>query len=450
MAINNHMLKDKSAELSQAEKIELLSEDVQEIMGQVPHWIVRWGITVILAVVILLLAGSFVFKYPDVITSTITIISENPSAPIVARTSGKIDSLLVVNSEKVMQNQRLAILENSANSTHVFDLKEKLKFFSRFFNQPLSDVNMDFPNNYSLGPMQSAFSNFQRQSRDYQNFLKVDIIGKKIKSIRQQNIDYKNYEEKLKQQALNHEKTLALTKRQFLRDSSLFASDVIAAADYEKSEQAYLQVKNSYQGLLASVVNTQMQINQLNYQVIDLESQQMEKAQSFINTLKEAYDNLNASVLEWEKQFVLTSPIDGEITFNQYWSKNQNVSAGEIVFTVVPSKPQKIIGRVKLPVSGSGKVKTGQQVLIRLENFPYTEFGMLEGKTESISLIPENTQEGAFYTVAVSLSHGLTTNYNKQLPFNQEMQGSAEIITEELSLFERLINPIKSALKKSI
>lgn len=38
--------------------IELRSEEVQEVMGQVPAWIVRWGIRLLFLVVVTLLVGA--------------------------------------------------------------------------------------------------------------------------------------------------------------------------------------------------------------------------------------------------------------------------------------------------------------------------------------------------------------------------------------------------------
>ena len=49
------------------ENTELRSEAVQNIIGYIPHWIIRWGITVIFLIVLVLLVGSWFFKYPDVI-----------------------------------------------------------------------------------------------------------------------------------------------------------------------------------------------------------------------------------------------------------------------------------------------------------------------------------------------------------------------------------------------
>ena len=53
-------------------EIELRSEEFNEVLSVVPAWIIRWGITVTACVVLLLLVGSAVFKYPDIISSTVT------------------------------------------------------------------------------------------------------------------------------------------------------------------------------------------------------------------------------------------------------------------------------------------------------------------------------------------------------------------------------------------
>jgi multidrug resistance efflux pump len=434
--------------LSDSEKIELLSDDVQEIMGHVPPWLIRWGITVLFFILVGVIAGSFVFKYPDVITSSMVIISENPPVSIVAHTNGKIDYLFAWNAKQVKPGEILAILENTANYSHVIELKNKLGQFSALSTNGSVPAFTGLPEQYILGTIQGSYSNFQKQYQEYYNYSTLNLLDKKINSIQQQLFDYAAYLERLQAQARNQDITMQLTYRQFMRDSSLYAGSVIAASDFEKSEQSYLQVKNTYQSLMASLANTQMQINQLKYQVIDYQSQKEDQTRRLFNAMKESYDNLKAAIADWEKVYMLTSPIEGNVTFTKYWSKNQYVTSGDIVFTVVPGKTQRIMGRASIQTAGSGKVKVGQIVHIQLDNFPYTEFGMIEGKIESISLIAESNQKGTFYTAEVSLPKGLTTNYRKTLPFNQEMQGTAQIITENMTLFEQLINPIRAALKK--
>ena len=67
---------------------------------------------------------------------------------------------------------------------------------------------------------------------------------------------------------------------------------------------------------------------------------------------------------------------------------------------------------------------------------------MLVAELHSISEVPDS-----FYTGTIVLNDSLVTNYGKNLPFKQNMQGLAEIITEDLSLAERLLFPLKEVFK---
>jgi HlyD family secretion protein len=78
------------------------------------------------------------------------------------------------------------------------------------------------------------------------------------------------------------------------------------------------------------------------------------------------------------------------------------------------------------------------------------EFGIVEGEVTNISKVPVTTETGAFYTVEVALVNKLVTNYNRELPFNQEMQGTAEIITKDRRLIQRLVDPIISVAKERL
>ncbi|MDR2036511.1 MAG: hypothetical protein LBQ60_01160 [Bacteroidales bacterium] len=56
-----------------------------------------------------------------------------------------------------------------------------------------------------------------------------------------------------------------------------------------------------------------------------------------------------------------------------------------------------------------------------------------------ISIVPS----GDSYIVEISFPDGLMTSYGKELPFTQEMQATAEIITDDLRQLERLFMPVK-------
>lgn len=104
--------------------IELRSEEFNEVMSNIPAWIIRWGITMIACIILILLIGSAVFKYPDIISSTVTLTGTTPVSGIMARTSGKLQELYVENNSRVKANTLLAVIENPARTNDILRLKE--------------------------------------------------------------------------------------------------------------------------------------------------------------------------------------------------------------------------------------------------------------------------------------------------------------------------------------
>ena len=149
---------------------------------------------------------------------------------------------------------------------------------------------------------------------------------------------------------------------------------------------------------------------------------------------------MQSQLTAWEQRYLLRSPVGGKVTFLNVWSVNQYVESGATVFVVAPEEESLPVGTALLPLQGSGKVKAGQRVNLRLNNYPDQEFGYVKGKVKSVSPLP--TAEG-MYVVDIALPDGLTTNYGKTLPLTREMKGSAEIITDDLRLLERLIMPLR-------
>ena len=155
-------------------------------------------------------------------------------------------------------------------------------------------------------------------------------------------------------------------------------------------------------------------------------------------------EELVNAISSWELNYCLFTPIEGQVTFTKYWNENQFVTSGEEVFTVVPGKQKTLMGRASLPVNRSGKVRVGQRVIVRFANYPDQEFGIVNGRVSTISLVP--TEDN--YMVEIAFPDGLTTNYGKNLPVSHEMKATAEIVTDDLRLIERFFQPLKKILKE--
>jgi len=430
--------------MNEEKNIELRSNEVQEILSRPPKWIVRWGITIILAVVLIIVAGSWFFKYPDIISANIVLTTENPPAPVIAKISGKIQHLFVTDQQKVEKYQILAIIENPANFDDMNILIEKIKQVDSCF-QPNNELIIDFSENLNLGSIQSYYADFVKNIGEYRKFLQMNYHQKKINLLKNEILHYRKYAGNLNVQNDLQLKEYELMRKQFNRDSVMHAQQLMSDSEFEKSKSALFSKQFSYEQSNISITNTQIQIQNIEQSIAELELQEEKQISDKNIAIQQSYDNLIAAIESWKYQYVLMAPTKGKVTFNRIWNENQHIKSGETVLTIIPENEGKIIGKVQLSFQGAGKVKSGQKVNIRFDNYPYMEFGMVKGTVKSISLAPDNN----FYTAEITLPNGLNTFYNEKLEFKQEMHGTAEIITEDFRLMYRIIRPLRFALNKN-
>ena len=197
-----------------------------------------------------------------------------------------------------------------------------------------------------------------------------------------------------------------------------------------------------------SLDNLQLSIAQLEQSIFELKQQNSEQEILLHQNLSSSFNQLQTQLAQWEQNYLLISPMDGFCTMTKYWQHNQNIVAGEVLATVVPQHKTKIIGKIELPPRGAGKVKEGQFVNVKFDNYPHMEYGMMKVQIAHISLVPINKENQKNYILEVVFPDSLVTNYGKTLEFSQEMTGSAEIITEDLRLLDKFLNPIRAVVKR--
>jgi HlyD family secretion protein len=426
-------------------EIELRSEPVQEILGTVPPWIIRWGITLFLIIIILILFGSWFFKYPDFINAEIEVITQNPPAEIIAKSTGKIDQFFIDDKNHVQEGEKIAIIENPANTEEVFHLKNELENIKPYiFNghgKAIPDFEYGLYNN--LGEIQSYYSLFLKSYLDYDNFLKVDFHNQKIKALDEQLSDQSLHYQYSYDQRITLEEDYNLALNDYERHRKLFENGAIAEVELEKKKSEMLEKKSDLQAARTNLSNIEIDKSKLEEQKLDYKLQYLQDSSTFKLNLRESFENLVSQIDIWEQKYVIEAPISGIATFNRFWTENQNVVAGEKVVSIVPYDSTNIIGKMLMPIKGSGKVKVGQKVNIKFYNYPYMEFGMVSGEIKNISTVPADN----LYSVEVKLPEGLKTNYGIELDFNQKMKGIGEIITEDIRFIVRVIRPIRSIIQ---
>lgn len=425
----------------------LYCEEIQDIMGRIPGRILKIGLTVIFALLVLLLIGSYFFKYPEIVSGPIVLTTINPPQELYARSTGKIARLQVQEHDTVAVGSLIAILHNTARY-------EDARILERYLTQLEQASAWDsivrcnsFPEGLSVGELQASYLQLCKVWKNFnyyqhQNYLplKISIQHRQIERART------SLQDLLYRQKLQHQ-DFELEQKRYYRDSVFYQRfpDAVSTVDYEKQTQAYLQKKASYLDFCATINEAENNILKQEEQLVDLKIQYEQELHAYRQDIHEAYKLLYENFRQWQEKYILTSNINGIVTLTGYWSENQTINTGDLLATVIPVEKTRIIGKAVIDMQGIGKVKPGQKVNIKLNGFPYMEFGILKGSLDHISLVPEKDKG---YIAEISLTEGMQSSYQKELNFIQNIEGSAEIITADKRLLSRLIAPLKSKIKE--
>ncbi|MDR1611021.1 MAG: HlyD family efflux transporter periplasmic adaptor subunit [Candidatus Symbiothrix sp.] len=432
-------------EQNRQQAIELRSEEMQDILTRPPHVLVRSGISVICGVISLLTAGSFFFKYPDIVQGEILITTQNPPVWLVAKTSGKIKELNCSDKQTVKIGEILAVIENPAETNDVLNVKNLLS------QSTINDSVFCLPKeishtNCELGVIQNVYSAFVRAAVEYQNFLSLSATQKEKEALNFQISGHKNYTDNLRKQLQLKKEELEIAKSAYEREKHLFEKGTISKAEMETAESVWLTIRQSLQQLQTSLASNRIEFGQLRESLSKLDIQYQRERNSLLSNLKTATNELETAIENWEQTCLLISPINGTVTFNTFWTNNQFTNAGDKVLAVISENQGKILGRIKSPDSMSGKIKPEQRVNVKVNGYPYMEYGTLQGLVKTISLVPNENN----YIIEINLNQGLITNTGKTLAFTGELTGQAEIITDDRPLFDRVFAPLKYLLKKYV
>jgi multidrug resistance efflux pump len=426
--------------------IELRSEAVQEIMNKPPAWLIRSGNNVLFLIVLGVFLLSFVIKYPDVVTSKVQITTSVPPQKVMARTSGIIQELLVKNQELVKKNQPLAILSNTAAYQEVFALKNQLDSLDINGLENLHNIKLNHQFT-KLGDIQPVYLAFQKDVlafTQHQNFQPYSSEKLAI----QKESNYQNKRFQIAQNQLNTSlEELKLKQIDLNRSETLFQKGVIAKVELEKKQLEYFNMEKQVQNMKSTLSQMQSSGNELSKNDTNIRLQENREATQLYKNMLFAMQQLQKSIADWELQYLLKSDINGTVNFMQIWAIHQSVQSGDKIFSIIPTAKNQVLGLAKATPQNIGKVKVGQKVWVKIDNYPEQEFGMLQATVKTISMTPD--QEGNWH-LQLNFPKGLTTTYQKNIQLQQEMTGSAEVITEDLRLIDRFFYPFKKVVSQSL
>ncbi len=417
------------------------SEEIQDIIGRVPNWILRYGLLFLFFIIVAIFLGAYFIQYPDTLDAKITITAQNPPVYITPKINGKIKNLYVKDNETVVENQILATMASNVDI-------DSLKLFKELVVQMNITENIPIDTLESLLKHESLFFNaslISMQANEFAQAIKNYIFIKndnsyyqKIANATAQIKFQKKLQQKLKTQTSLAKQKLKYEQTKVDANKYLHDSQIVSEIDMNDFQKNLLDQKLSYENFSAAIFSNQVNIEQINQVIISLNQQEKERKANAILRLQQSKEAIVSTIENWEQNYIIKTNTSGKIVFLKAWSASQDVSTNEPAFIVV-SPIQKIIGKALVPIYKTAKMKIGQTVNIKLANYQFEQYGILKGKVEQIAAVP--FQEN--YIVNVSLPQNLITTYHKQLQFYPEMKGDAQIVLKEERLLFKLLYKFK-------
>ncbi|MDR0386351.1 MAG: HlyD family secretion protein [Prevotellaceae bacterium] len=417
------------------------SEEVQTIIDRMPTQGTAYVAIITTALISIIITLGFLVRYHDTVDGQISITALNAPVRLVSNNSGRLH-LLKENGSTVTEGAVISYIYNSADyyDVNTVDSIVNLCDMTKIAEIPLNEQ-------LELGEISPAYSNFYKAHQQYHYFISSNAYDIRRNSLKSQIEMDHHILINIKNEISIRTEILKISSEQLLKDSVISSQKAMSEAEYVKQKSEHLTAIEVYQRLQTELSSVQSRIKK---NMMDIEQLDTEEKESTHRLWLELITNKNELVNRiavWKQNFVIVSPIGGKLEYLDFWRQNSFVQTEQELYSVIPLKNE-LVGEVMIPAYGSGKVELGQQVNVKLQNYPYDEFGSIRGIVKSISHITnkkrvENGGNMDAYRVIVEFPDGSVTNYGAQLDLNFESKGMAEIITKNKRLIQRLFDNLK-------
>lgn len=145
----------------------------------------------------------------------------------------------------------------------------------------------------------------------------------------------------------------------------------------------------------------------------------------------------------------LLSPVDGTVAQLSVHTVGGVVEAAKPIMVIVPDDGP-LIAEVKVLNKDAGFVRVGQEVAVKLEAFPFTRYGTVPGRIESISSdAVEDQKLGLIYPARVVLDRQAIRGDAGMVSLTPGMASTADIRTGRRSILSYLLSPIDEARREA-
>lgn len=256
-----------------------------------------------------------------------------------------------------------------------------------------------------------------------------------------------------REQIMLQEQVVASNQSLYDQIARVVEQGFVSKVEFERRHQTLINSQQQLAGLRQQLSARMADAAQARAQIASVS---VESAQG----VSEIRSNLQAiaqqqAQLEGEQGYIVSAPIAGRVTALQT-AAGRTTNPNVPLMVIVPDKSQ-LKAELYAPTRAIGFVKPGQETRLLYDAFPYQRFGSFGGKVQSVSRIvidPRESEvplklEEAVYRVTVALNGQAVTAYGEKVPLQPGMTLQANIVLERQSFLAWLLQPLNAVLKRT-
>ena len=363
---------------------------------------------------------------------------------IKAPTGGVIKKILVLDGELVEKDQALIEMDTTA-------AKARLKALTEVRERTLVDLELSRAQLGVPVDIQKLNPNQQRKLQALQSEFESRISAAKsaVEQSRQQH-------NSVKSRLSAKRKALAIREKILLDITPLISNGAMSRSQYLKELQEVELLRGDVASLMAEEIRSKEGIVETFNKLLNTESLTQIDFSSKVEETQKQISQLSNQISETKVTLdyqVLRSPARGIVFDLQPSAPGFVVSNSEKpVLKIVPTDD--LVARIFISNRDIGFVKVGQDVKVRIDAYPSSEFGQLDGVIKSIgsdALEPDEQFNYYRFPITVNLSSPALLYKGKELPILSGMSINANIILRQrpvIAIFVQRILPFWDSLEK--
>lgn len=417
------------------------SEVIRDVIGHVPGYLIRMGSLMILVLITMTVLISNFVHYPDVLNGEAVLSTQARPLEIVAEKTGTINRLAFQEGDTLRIGSRIADIESLSTTQGVAYSQDLLDASGRLLDSDQANWRFTLnDNNSALGDLEVSFHALYKTCQEYHDWFQSSDEAFGIDQIKTRIAEQQQLIGLTDEKIEFHEAQVKNGKEKLEVNRELYQKEVLSKLQFIEKEDEYFDLVQSLTDL--KTTRTELKIALIELRVLQRkkEKELFLSRSKYRSNIEIARAKLSNALNKLEKIQVVNSPIEGVLAFKKPLQNNDFVKKDQPLFTVIPSSIDYIV-IARLKNSGFGKVQLGQKARVVLANYPYAQYGALEGLIHKISPIPE----GDKYRVEIKLTNGMKTTFGREIGYQAEMKGVSEIITQDYSLLQRLFLAVRGA-----